>query len=61
MREVANKYLANPREEQKTAVAVLGEQKEWVEKDGWAILDVSFDENAFEIPEIPELAPKVEL
>lgn len=36
VKEVAHKYLSSPLKE-KTAVAVLGEEKDWVKKEGWAI------------------------
>ena len=55
MKEVANKYLANPPKDQKKAVAVLGEYKDWVDKEGWAVLNMA------DIPDDLTDSPKVEL
>ena len=58
---MAHKYLVDPPPNAKKAVAVLGEQKDWVEKEGWAVLNMNIDEEAMKIPEDPALLPKVEL
>ena len=42
--EVAHKYPVGLPPNPKKAVAVLGEQKDWVEKEGWAVLNMSIDE-----------------
>ncbi|KAF8455042.1 peptidase M16C associated-domain-containing protein [Kalaharituber pfeilii] len=61
VKEVAYKYLVGSSPDSITAVAVLGEKKDYVEKDGFTVLDMSIDEAAMKVPEIEELAPKVEL
>jgi len=61
VREVANKYLANPPKDQKKAVAVLGEHNDWVEKEGWVVLNMAFEAGAFDISDDLVDPPKVEL
>lgn len=57
VRAVAERYLVNPAPGTKSAVAVLGERKEWVKEEGegaWKVLDMSVDEKEFEVPVEPE-------
>ena len=49
VKEVAHKYLSSPPKE-KTAVAVLGEEKDWVKKEGWAIRSLGLSEEATSAP-----------
>lgn len=42
VKEVAHKYLSSPSQEI-TAVAVLGEEKDWVKKEGWAIRSLGLE------------------
>lgn len=61
MRVVANKYLANPSKDQKKAIAVLGEHKDWVDKEGWAVLNMAFEAGGFDNSDDLIDPPKVEL
>lgn len=52
VKNVAQKYLVDQVSRNEIATAVLGEKREWVDsKDGWATLELSFDEKAIAIPE----------
>ncbi|KAI5805365.1 peptidase M16C associated-domain-containing protein [Peziza echinospora] len=61
VQRVAQKYLVDTPKDAITAIAVLGEKREWVGEKDWAVLDMSIDEEALKVPEIPELMAKVEL
>ncbi|KAF8443613.1 peptidase M16C associated-domain-containing protein [Terfezia claveryi] len=61
VREAANNYLANPPKDQKKAVAVLGEHKDWIDKEGWAVLNMAFEAGDFDISYDPIDSPKVEI
>ena len=51
IRRVANDYLIEKIKEMDTAVAVLGEKKDWVNEE-WSIFPLSLDT---EQPELPSL------